>query len=151
MILDLISRLSLYENIIPGASAIAAAYAAGDPAAAPCEVREKSYALKDDDKRRFEVHGHTIDLMMAQEGAEEIALCPFAELELAEALPNGGDGYKMNGAPRGTRVRLDAGFFCAILPGEAHMVGGKVSGAESLRKWVVKVPCPEALCVEVHG
>ena len=149
MILDQISRLSLYEREIPGASAIAAAFAAENPGAAPCEVREKAYALKEDSQRRFEVHGHTIDLMMAREGAEEIALCPDDRLEKAEALPGGADGRKLNGAPCGTRVQLEAGWFCAIFPGEAHMVGGRVPGAESVKKWVVKVPCPEAFCTEV--
>ena len=142
MILDKISRLPLYAALIPGAEQIAAAFSAGDPAAAPCEVREKSYALKEDAKRRFEVHYRTIDLMMAREGAETIHLCPMAALTPAEAMPNGGDGRKLDGGPRGTAVLLEAGFFCAIFPGEAHMVGGKTGDvSESVGKWVVKVPC----------
>jgi len=142
MILDKISRLPLYAALIPGAERIAAAFAASDAAAAPCEVREKSYALKEDAKRRFEVHYKTIDLMMARVGAETIHLCPMADLTPAEALPNSGDGRKFDGAPRGTAVLLEAGFFCAIFPGEAHMVGGKTGGvSESVDKWVVIVPC----------
>lgn len=142
MILDKIARLPLYAALIPGAERIAAAFAASDPAAAPCEVREKSYALKEDTKRRFEVHYKTIDLMMAREGAETIHLCPSAALTPAEALPNGGDGRKLDGAPRGTAVLLEAGSFCAIFPGEAHMVGGRTGDvSDSVGKWVVKVPC----------
>lgn len=144
MILDTIARLPLYEAVIPGAGRIAAAFAACDPQAAPCEVREKSYALKEDAKRRFEVHFHTIDLMLAREGAEIIHLCPMARLTPAEALPNGGDGRKLDGAPQGTAVLLEAGFFCAIFPGEGHMVGGKTAVADSVSKWVVKAPCTAA-------
>ena len=143
MILDSISRLPLYEAQIPGAADIAAAFASFDPKAAPCEVREKRYAQKDDAARRFEVHFHTIDLMLAREGAEIIHICPMQTLTPAEALPNGGDGRKLDGAPQGTAVELTQGMFCAIFPGEAHMVGGKTGGEESfIEKWVVKAPAP---------
>ena len=149
MIMDLISRLPLYENLIPGAGQVAAAFLSQDPGAAPCEVREKTYALKDDANRRFEVHGHTIDLMMARDGAEVIHVCPQAQLVPAEPLPNGADGRKLDGGPRGTAALLGAGCFCAIFPGEAHMVGGRTrEGGGSVAKWVVKVPCPPALCAE---
>lgn len=149
MILDSISRLPLYEAQIPGAAKIAAAFSAGVPQNTPCEVREKHYALKEDEKRRFEVHFHTIDLMIAREGGEIIHVCPMDWLTPAEELPNGGDGRKLNGTPQGTAVLLEQGYFCAIFPGEAHMVGGK-TGEEGafVDKWVVKVPCGSAF--EVH-
>lgn len=149
MILDKIENLHLYEAVIPDAGRIAAAYAAGDPAAAPCEVREKAYATKPDDARRFEVHYHTIDLMIASEGAEIIHLCPQSALTPAEPLPNGGDGRKLDGAPQGTAAQLCAGYFCAIFPGEAHMVGGKIDGADGrIVKWVVKAPCAPQFAVQ---
>ena len=153
MILDLISRLPLYRELIPGADRIAAAFHAGDPSACCTETREKQYAVKPDEKRRFEVHGHTIDLMMAREGAEVIHLCPMDQLSAAEALPGNGDGCKMNGAPQGSAIVLEKSWFCAIFPGEAHMVGGKVNGLEGeISKWVVKVPAPSDFIVEVnHG
>ena len=150
MILDLISRLPLYEQVIPGAGKIAAAFAAAAPGDAPCEVREKAYALKEESARRYEVHFHTIDLMMARSGAEEIDLCPMSLLERAEALPNGGDGRKLDGAAPGTQARLEAGYFCAIFPGEAHRVGGKLPGAERVEKWVVKVPATEVFCAKEY-
>jgi beta-galactosidase beta subunit len=143
MILDSLSRLPLYEAQIPGAALIAAAFNAGTPEATPCEVREKHYALKDDGQRRFEVHFHTIDLMIARESGEIIHICPMDRLTPAEALPNGGDGRKLDGAPQGTAVLLEEGNFCAIFPGEAHMVGGKTGAAEGfIDKWVVKAPAP---------
>lgn len=149
MILDTISRLHLYQSQIPGAEQIQKAFLLKDPQAAPCEVREKSYALKEDEKRRFEVHFRTIDLMMAHEGAEVIHLCPAQQLEPAEFLPNGADGRKLDGAPNGTAVLLEQGWFCAIFPGEAHMVGGKILNQPGdVAKWVVKVPAPEAFWVE---
>ena len=69
------------------------------------------------------------------------------ERPAAEPLPGGADGYKLNGKSCGTRVRLEAGWFCAIFPGEAHMVAGKTEGAEFVSKWVVKAPCSEAFCI----
>jgi len=149
MILDTIARLPLYEAQIPGAKQIAEAFFANAPQAAPCEVREKSYALKADEKRRFEVHFHTIDLMMASSGAEVIHICPMEQLASAEFLPNGADGRKMDGAPKGTAVLLEEGWFCAIFPGEAHMVGGKIQNADgNIEKWVVKAPCTDAFSVK---
>ena len=149
MILDRIDRLPKYEGLIPGAAGIARAFAGDSPEAAPCEVRRKRYALKGDGARRFEVHGHTIDLMMAIDGAEVIHLCPEGELVPAEPLPDGADGRKLDGAPRGSAALLEAGWFCAIFPGEAHMVGGRTEAAEEISKWVVKVPCGEDWAVRL--
>lgn len=152
MILDRISRISQYESLIPGAGRIAAAFAARDPACAPCEVREKRYATRPDEARRFEVHSRTIDLMIAIDGAEVVNLCPMERLTPAEALSNGADGRKMDGGPQGSAVLLEAGWFLAIFPGEAHMVGGRVEGAEGrIEKWVVKAGCPAELCAEVDA
>lgn len=138
MILDLISRLPLYAALIPGAEEIAAAFAAGDPAAAPCEVREKRYALKGDDQRRFEIHDRTIDLMIARRGGETIHVCSPAGMVPAEALKD--DGRKLDGPIHGSAVQLTEGSFCAIFPGEAHAVGGYLDGqAGEVDKWVVKV------------
>ena len=149
MITDLISRLPFYESLIPGAGEIAAAYAAQEPGNAPCEVREKSYLPKPPEQRRFEVHFHTIDLMMAKSGAEVIHLLPWKRLEPAERLANGADGRKLNGPPQGSAVTLEAETFCAIFPGEAHMVGGCAeNGPQGIRKWVVKVPAPECFHIE---
>ena len=149
MILDLISRLPLYENQIPGAGQIAEAFAARSPESAPCEVREKAYAPKQPEQRRFEVHFHTIDLMMARSGAEVIHLLPRERLVPAEQLPGGADGRKLDGAPQGSAVTLEAGYFCAIFPGEAHMVGGPADSApQGIDKWVVKAPAPAPLCIE---
>ena len=138
MILDLISRLPLYAALIPGAAQIAAAYASQDPSAAPCEVREKRYATKSDEQRRFEVHGHTIDLMMAREGAEIIHICPQEDFTPAEALKD--DGCKLDGPVHGSAIVLMQDYFCAIFPGEAHAVGGHVDHQPgSIDKWVIKV------------
>lgn len=138
MILDLISRLPLYDALIPGAAQIAAAYAAQSPSASPFEVREKCYATKSDDQRRFEVHAHTIDLMMARHGAEIIHICPQEDFTPAEALKD--DGCKLDGPIHGSAVVLQEEYFCAIFPGEAHAVGGHVDQQPgSIDKWVVKV------------
>lgn len=149
MIVDRISRLPFYENQIPGAGRIAAAFAAQAPEDSPCEVREKSYPPKNPEQRRFEVHFQTIDLMMAKSGAEVIHLLPWQRLSPAERLPNGADGRKLNGGPQGSAVILKAGYFCAIFPGEAHMVGGPAENApEGIGKWVVKAPAPKEFCIE---
>ncbi|MBR5287415.1 MAG: YhcH/YjgK/YiaL family protein [Clostridia bacterium] len=141
MIIDTIDRLSLYESILPQAKTVAALLEAGNPDGAPFEVRIKEYDTKPDSKRRFEVHAHTIDLMIAFSGEEIIHVCPQQALDPAEPLPNGADGRKMNGGPQGSAVLLRAGTFVALYPGEAHMVGGQTAGcAAPIRKWVVKLP-----------
>jgi YhcH/YjgK/YiaL family protein len=139
----------MYETIIPGAGRIFSAFNARRPANAGIEIREKSYETKSDEKRRFEVHYRTIDLMIARSGSEIIHICPMEDLVLAEELPNGADGRKLDGAPQGSAVLLKSGYFCAIFPGEAHMVGGKIDGEDtSIDKWVVKVPAMNMFCAE---
>ena len=141
MIIDRIERLSFYESVLPQAEKVAELLKAGSPEGAPFEVRVKKYDTKPDDKRRFEVHAHTIDLMVGLVGEEIIHVCPESQLEPAEFLPGGADGRKMNGAPQGSAVVLQAGMFVALYPGEAHMVGGQTEkGAAPIEKWVVKLP-----------
>lgn len=149
MIADRISRLPLYASQIPGAERIAEAFAARKPENAPCEVREKSYLPKPPEQRRFEVHFQTIDLMIAKKGAEVIQLLPWKGRKSAGPLPGSTNGRKLNGTYRASAVTLEAGYFCAIFPGEAHMVGGPAENASGgIEKWVVKVPAPEQFCIE---
>ena len=141
MILDTVDRLPLYESILPGAAGIAKRFREQNTENAPWEIRQKEYDTKPDEKRRFEVHGHTVDLMLCRSGREVIHLCPASDLTPAESLPNGADGRKLDGGPRGSALLLCPGCFIAIFPGEAHMVGGQaVCGvSETISKWVVKV------------
>ena len=76
MILDTIDRLPLYQSLIPDAAKIANAFLEADPSSLSFEVREKKYATKEDNARRYEVHAHTIDLMIAREGQEVVHICP---------------------------------------------------------------------------
>ena len=149
MITDTIERLPLYAELLPYAEELTARFAAGSTEGLPFEVRMKTYDTKPDEKRKFEVHRHTIDLMMGIEGEEIIHICPESMLQPGDPLPNDGDGMKLIGAPCGSAVVLQPGRFVAILPGEAHMVGGQTTPgqAASLSKWVVKLPSPERFCV----
>ena len=142
MIVDTMDRIALYEGILPNAKEIALLWLARSSEGASVEIRDKHYDTKPDHKRRFEVHAHTVDLMIGFEGSEVIHICPPDCLIPAEALPNGADGMKLDGGPQGHAVLLQPGTFVAIYPGEAHMVGGQVlpGKAESLHKWVVKLP-----------
>jgi len=145
MIIDSMERIALYEDVLPRAKDISILFAAQRADGAQemgIEVRDKRYDTKPDDTRRFEVHEHTIDLMIGLEGCEIIHICPQSILAPAEPLPNGADGRKLDGAPQGHAVQLLPGTFVAIYPGEAHMVGGQLipGQAQSLRKWVVKLP-----------
>ena len=152
MILDRIENLPLCEGLIPGAGRIAKAFRDGRAQDAPYEVREKAYATKDDADRLFEVHGRTIDLMIARSGAEVIHICPEAGMERIRPLPDGADGYKLASPPRGTAALLSEGMFCAIFPGEAHMVAGRAGGKDGrVEKWVVKVPAAPELCAGDPG
>ena len=149
MIMDTVERLPLYAELLPFAPELSERFKTRDADGLPFEVRFKQYDTKPDEMRRFEVHSHTIDLMMCFEGEETIHICPEAELQPGDPLPNGGDGIKLTGAPRGTAVLLQPGWFAAILPGEAHMVGGRTAAnmPGSVSKWVVKLPCPERFCI----
>ena len=142
MIVDTMDRIALYEGILPNAREIALLWLARSSENASVEIRDKRYDTKPDHKRRFEVHAHTVDLMIGFEGSEVIHICHPDCLIPAEALPNGADGMKLDGGPQGHAVLLQPGTFVAIYPGEAHMVGGQVlpGKAESLHKWVVKLP-----------
>ncbi len=158
MITDRMERIGRYAGVLPHAAEIARLFREGKPEseAAPLEVRDKRYETKADEKRQFEVHAHTIYLMIGLEGEEIIHICPQEELEAGAALPGGADGMKMRGAPRGSAVILRPGCFVAIYPGEAHMVAGRVGdGAQAVHKWVVKLPvedtCPCTSRCERHG
>ena len=142
MICDTMDRIALYEGILPHAKEIAALFAAQSAEGASIEIRDKRYDTKPDAKRRFEVHAHTIDLMIGFEGCEVIHVCPQADLIPAEPLSGGADGMKMDGTPQGSAVLLRPGSFVALYPGEAHMVGGQAVPGQSvsLHKWVVKLP-----------
>lgn len=150
MITDSMERIGLYEGIIPYAKELEARYRSGDTDGLPFEVRHKQYETKPEEKRQYEVHFHTIDLMVGLDGAETIDLAPMSALQPDVPLPNGGDGMKLVGGGRADTVRLEKGRFVAIYPGEAHRVGGQtVPGqAETLTKLVVKLPCPEAFCLK---
>lgn len=109
--------------------------------AAGIEVRDKAYPTRGDDRRQFEVHDRTIDLMVALEGEEVVHVCPAAELQPGMPLPDGADGRKLSGAPRGMAVPLKAGQFAAFFPGEAHMVAGHpAQGPGAIHKLVIKLP-----------
>lgn len=142
MIIDTMDRIALYEGILPHAAEIAKLWQAQSAEGAAVEIRDKRYDTKPDEKRRYEVHAHTVDLMIGFEGREIIHICPQSDLMPAEPLPGGADGMKMDGAIQGHAVQLRPGTFVAIYPGEAHMVGGQVTPgcAEPLHKWVVKLP-----------
>lgn len=142
MIIDTIDRIGLYASVLPYAKELGERFLAQSTDAAPCEIRQKAYNTRADAQRRFEVHAHTIDLMMGISGEEVIHLCRPDELTPAEPLPNGADGQKLDGSPRGHAVLLRPNCFVAIYPGEAHMVGGQVvpGEAQAIRKWVVKIP-----------
>jgi len=142
MIIDTMDRITHYEHVLPHAKEIAALWQAQSAEGASVEIRDKHYDTKPDTCRRFEVHAHTIDLMIGIEGSEIIHICDPGCLIPAEALANGADGRKLDGAPQGHAIQLRPGTFAAIYPGEAHMVAGQtVPGqAEFLHKWVVKLP-----------
>lgn len=149
MILDRIDRLPLYEAALPGAAALLRLMGTGDfdpdddTTHAGYVIRHKQYETRADEKRLFEVHDRTIDLMICLSGAEVIHLCGEDALLPGAPLPGGADGRKLVGGPRGSAVLLAAGMFIAIAPGEAHMVAGQVDGAcGPVDKLVVKLPAP---------
>ena len=148
MIADTMERIALYEGILPHAGVIRRLWQDGalQTQKESFEVRPKRYETKADAKRKFEVHAHTIDLMIGLSGEEVIHVCPASELAPGEPLPDGADGIKLVGSPRGSAVLLRPGSFVALYPGEAHMVGGMATPgvSELLEKLVVKLPVADA-------
>ena len=142
MITDSIQNLKKYTSSIPYAAELQKLFLSGSAEGSPVEIRLKAYDTKPDDRRRFEVHFHTIDLMIALSGEEAIHIAAPEDLTPAEFLPDGADGQKLDGAPCGERMILRENAFIAIFPGEAHMVAGQVTPgcAAPLKKWVVKIP-----------
>lgn len=160
MIADTMERIARYEGILPQAGALLRMWQEGTPEPAQnvdFEVRCKQYQTKEDAQRKFEVHAHTIDLMIGLAGEELIHICPASELTPGDPLPGGADGMKLEGGPRGSAVLLRPGHFVAIYPGEAHMVGGMTAQDNPglLQKWVVKLPvkdtCPCTSDCARHG
>ena len=103
MIIDAMERIALYEGILPHAAEIAKLWQAQSAEGASVEIRDKRYDTKPDEKRRYEVHAHTVDLMIGFEGCEIIHICPqeqqwgellvfmvdaWSESKLAERLPS---------------------------------------------------------------
>ncbi len=150
MILDHVTALCRYVQALPGVGQFARPIEKFDEGslarleALGFQVLRKRYDTRDDGARRFEVHDHTVDLMVALEGSEIIHLCDPADLRSAEALPGGADGRKLDGGPQGSAVLLRAGQFIAIMPGEAHMVAGHPDGRPaSIDKLVLKLAVEE--------
>ena len=84
MITDRMERIGRYAGVLPHATEIARLFREGKPEseAAPLEVRDKRYETKADEKRQFEVHAHTIDLMIG------LARLPVPEIHLTEEEPD---------------------------------------------------------------
>ena len=80
MIMDTVERLPLYEELLPYAKELSERFRTRHAEGLPFEVRFKEYETKPDEKRKFEVHRHTIDLMMCFEGEEIIHICPLSFL-----------------------------------------------------------------------
>ena len=143
---DRITNLCQYVHVLPEVSRMARLLERFTEDTLPrlealgIQALRKAYDTRENSERRFEVHGHTIDLMLALGGSEVVHLCDPAELRPAQMLPNGADGQKLDGLPRGSAVRLKAGEFLAIMPGEAHMVAGHPEGQPAhIDKLVIKL------------
>ena len=146
MIVDSVERLALYAALLPYAKELSARFQTRRTDGLPFEVRFKQYDTKPDEKRKFEVHRKTIDLMMCFEGEEIIHICPEAELVPGEPLPHGGDGMKLIGAPRGFKVTVKemkvnagAGFIVAKTGDIMTMPG------------LPKIPAAEKIDIDENG
>lgn len=119
MITDSMERIGLYEGIIPYAKELEARYRSGDTDGLPFEVRHKQYETKPEEKRQYEVHFHTIDLMVGLDGAETIDLAPMSALQPGAPLPNGGDGMKLVGRRPGGHGSAGKRAVCCHLSGRS--------------------------------
>lgn len=164
MIADRIENMGRYLSAVPRLDEVERMLK--DPAFSPDDaathggltVLHKAYDNRPDGARQFEVHERTVDLMLCLKGAEVIHLRDAGGMRAVRAIGEGADGHKLAGGPEGTALLLEAGWFVAILPGQAHMTAGRTEKAQGVEKLVVKLPydapspgCPcTAQCVR-HG
>lgn len=102
----------------------------------------QSYRTQPFEEGRYETHRKYIDIQCLLSG-EEAIVCAPSGAPLRELVPYSGTRDVAFQAPApGTPVRLGAGLFAVLFPGEPHMPGRSPCGEtpSDVRKIVVKIP-----------
>lgn len=89
---------------------------------------------------KYEAHRKYIDIQIIVSGEEDIFIADCDSLEATEKYCDQKDFELFDSSVRGTVVRLRAGDFCVIYPGEAHMPCIAIDGNPAdVKKIVVKI------------
>jgi biofilm protein TabA len=154
MILDHISRASVYQGLHPHWERAFEFLRRFDPATTPGRydlAGEELYALVQGyapappADRRFESHRRYADIQYVAAGEENLWYCPLELLPNPTPFDEQKD-YSLYGEPAApaTPLALTPGMFTYLLPHDGHKPGCIRSGAAPVVKVVVKVRLTEA-------
>lgn len=97
------------------------------------------YTTASAEGKHFEAHRKYIDLQVVLEGRETIAWAPLEELsEISEEFSKGGDIAFYDGVER-IAIKLRAGWFSLLFPGDAHIPCVAYDRPEEVVKLVFKI------------
>lgn len=148
MILDSLSRASLYRSLSPGIAAGLDWLASFDPA-----TENGRYAIDGDrlyavvqrydtrpaTEKRFETHRRYIDIQYVVSGQERILHAPLEALEVSEPHDPDRDVAFYHDPSASSSFLLLPGDFTLLFPGDGHKPGCMAGGRDAVTKVVLKV------------
>lgn len=150
MILDELSRLSLYRRAFPGMENAIAFVASHDLNSLPAgryELEDGDYlmvqslTLKAVEHTRWEDHQQYVDLQLCLGGSETIGYYPRNLLQGWESYDRQTDAAFATDPAQGIPLVLQPGLWAIFLPGDAHRPGQGEDGA-AVHKIVFKLKAP---------
>lgn len=150
MIIDHISQLSIYKNIVKGTEAIEAFLNENDLKILPkgrYELGEtgifiliQEYETKDHDVARWESHEKYIDIQLIIAGNEIMGGMPTNMLAIESEYNAEKDIAFYKDADAGKYVVFTEGEFAVFLPTDAHKPGCRNGEKADVKKAVIKIP-----------
>ncbi len=144
MILDYISRIDCYADVLPNLVE-AVQYATTLYGAEVGKYEKDDYFVlvqdittEDASKKQFECHAKYADVHIVAEGEESIGYEDVANLVATQELDVEKDMQMLDG--EGQYVILKPGMFCVVLPHDGHKPACSVTESQKIRKIVVKIP-----------
>lgn len=144
MILDSLSRVQHYGDILPNFQAVMAF--AKTLADAPvgrydfenCFCLVQEFQTVPESMKDFELHRLYADVHLVLEGREALGYQDIENLPPKSEYNSDGDIQMLDG--HGQMVVIESGMFCLVLPHDGHKPGCCVDVPAPLRKIVVKIP-----------
>lgn len=146
MIVDKLSNIGRYALIIKDCDKLAAFVSSHDfstiSGKAPIEGTDMVISPFEYDTKlsaRWETHHTHMDIHVVIEGAEEVEWVPAQHItQSVEYVPERDVEFFADTLP-GTRVKVEAGYFCLVMPEDAHKPSMSVNGVQAHgKKCVIK-------------